>query len=232
MHKIDRLNSFWSVVFYSRRDCMNKTILNKIKLGTLSLSAIALLAACGNDTPTETPTVDDPAVEEPVEEPGAEVAPEEPADEEPEQAGPADTSNGIHNVEFPVSLDQAVQIFYDTFGENINIDEIELDEDIRGFEYSISGWDDNNDYDIDISAQSGEIKSQETEPDNDSDDTINLDNIITPQEAMDIATADAGVDFVEGWTLEVDDGLTVFEIDLNGADDITINAETGDIVDR
>src|SRR5690554_3595892 len=106
MHKIDRLNSFRSVVFNSRRDYMNKTILNKIKLGTLSLSAIALLAACGNDTPTETPTVDEPAVEGPVEEPGAEVAPEDTADvDDPELVGPADTSNGIHNVEFPVSLD-------------------------------------------------------------------------------------------------------------------------------
>lgn len=216
---------------------MNKTLINKIKLGTLSLSTVALLAACGNDTTTEPPVVNDDAVEEPVlEEPTDDTTPDDTADiEDPAEVGPGgsiDTTNGINNVEFPITMEQAVQIFHEIFGENASINEIELDEDIRGYEYSIAGWDDLNEYDLDIGAQSGEIKEQETDRDDDTDDTINLDNIIAPQEAMDIATADAGVDFVEGWTLEVDDGVTVYEIDLRGADDITINAETGDIVDR
>lgn len=216
---------------------MAKTLMNKIKLGALSLSAVTLLAACGDDTTPDAPTVDDPVVEEPaVEEPVEDTTPDDTADvEDPGDVGSGgsvDTSQGISNVEFPITIEQAVQIFNETFGENINIDEIELDEDIRGYEYSISGWDDSNDYDIDIDAHSGEIKEQESEPDNDDDDIINLENVIAPQEAMDIATGDAGVDFIEGWTLEVDDGITVYEIDFKGADDITINAETGDIVDR
>lgn len=212
--------------------------MHKIKLGTLSLSAVALLAACGDDTTTETPTTDDPPVEEPaVETPTEDTTPDDTADvEDPGDVGPGgsvDTSQGISNVEFPTTMEQAVQIFNDTFGANINIDQIELDEDIRGYEYSVSGWDDANEYDIDIDAHTGEVKDQETDADDDNDgDRINLENVISPQEAMDIATADAGVDFVEGWTLEVDDGITVYEIDLDGADDLTINAETGDIVDR
>ena len=84
----------------------------------------------------------------------------------------------------------------------------------------------------DVFAHSGEIKKQDTETDNDRDDVINLDNIITPREAMEIAVNDTGVDFVEGWSLEEDDGIIVYEIDLQGSDDITLNAETGDIVDR
>lgn len=229
-----------SVIFFEakERENMTKTLMNKIKLGALSLSAVALLAACGDDTTPDAPIVDDPVVEEPaVEEPAEDTTPDDTADvEDPAEVGPGgsvDTTKGINNVEFPITLEQAVQIFHETFGENINIDEIELDEDIRGYEYSIAGWDDANDYDIDIDAHTGEIKGQESEPDNDNnDDIINLENVITPQEAMDIATADAGVDFIESWTLEVDDGITVYEIDLKGADDITINAETKDIVDR
>lgn len=215
---------------------MTKNLLHKIKLGTLSLSAVVLLAACGDNTTTETPA-DNPETNNPVVE---EPAVEEPADDttvgetdSDTATGTVDTTNGIDNVEFPVTMEQAVQIFNETFGENINIDDIELDEDMRGYEYSISGWDNENDYDIDIDAHSGEVKEQETDrDDNNNEDTINLENVISPQEAMDIATADAGVDFVEGWTLEVDDGMTVYEIDLKGTDDITINAETGDIVDR
>lgn len=39
---------------------------NKIKLGLFSLSALALLAACGDTTPTDDPTdMEDPVVEEP-----------------------------------------------------------------------------------------------------------------------------------------------------------------------
>ena len=219
---------------------MTKTLMNKIKLGVISLSAVALLAACGDDMTPDPPIVDDPVVEEPaVEEPVEDTTPDDTADvEDPAEVGPGgsvDTTKGIHNVEFPITLEQAVQIFHETFGENSNIDEIELDEDIRGYEYSLSGWDDANDYDIDIDAHSGEIKGQESDPDDDDDDDddiINLENVIAPQEAMDIATADAGVDFIESWTLDVDDGITVYEIDFKGADDITINAETGDIVDR
>lgn len=219
---------------------MTKTLMNKIKLGVISLSAVALLAACGDDMTPDPPIVDDPVVEEPaVEEPVEDTTPDDTADvEDPAEVGPGgsvDTTKGIHNVEFPITLEQAVQIFHETFGENSNIDEIELDEDIRGYEYSLSGWDDANDYDIDIDAHSGEIKGQESDPDDDDDDDddiINLENVIAPQEAMDIAIADAGVDFIESWTLDVDDGITVYEIDFKGADDITINAETGDIVDR
>lgn len=234
------MNFFRSVILHKvkERENMTKTLMHKIKLGTLSLSAVALLAACGDDTTTDEPITDDPAVEEPTDEtPTEDTTADDTADvEDPGNVGPGgsvDTSQGISNVEFPVTMEQAVQIFYDTFGENINIDQIELDEDIRGYEYAISGWDDANEYDIDIDAHSGEIRDQETDADNDNDDDIiNLENVMTPQEAMDIATADAGVDFVKEWTLEVDDGITVYEIDLEGADDVTINAETGDIVDR
>lgn len=215
---------------------MTNTLLNKIKFGALSLSAVALLAACGNDTPaTNDPVTEEPAVETPAEDTTAEdpATVEEPAEEGP--GGSVDTADGIYNVEFPVTLEQAVQKFNETFGENINIDQIELDEDIRGYEYSVSGWDDANEYDLDLDAHSGEIKNQETDQENDNDNgegTINFDNVISPQEAMEIATADAGVNFVEGWTLEVDDGITVYEIELKSSDDVTINAETGDIVDR
>ena len=213
---------------------MNNILLNKIKLGALSLSAVALLAACGNDTPaTNDPAVEEPAVETPTED----TTPDDTANvEDPAEVGPGgsvDTADGIYNVEFPITMEQAVQIFNETFGENINIDQIELDEDIRGYEYSVSGWDDANEYDLDIDAHSGEVKEQESDRDNDNDnDTLNLANVISPQEAMEIATADAGVNFVEGWALEVDDRIAVYEIELKGSDDVTINAETGDIVDR
>ena len=212
---------------------MNKTIIQKIKLGVLSLSAVALLAACANDDAelTDNPVVEDPVTEEPTDntnETDEATEPEEPTN----VMGSQDTSNGIYDVEFPVTLEQATELFAQTFGQDVNISSIELDEDIRGYEYDLSGWDGEQEYELSLDAHSGEIKKQDIEQDNDRDDIINFDNIITPREAMEIAVNDTGVDFVEGWSLEEDDGIIVYEIDLQGIDDITLNAETGDIVDR
>lgn len=212
---------------------MNKTIIQKIKLGVLSLSAVALLAACANDDAelTDNPVVEDPVTEEPTDntnETDEATEPEEPTN----VMGSQDTSNGIYDVEFPVTLEQATELFAQTFGEDVNISSIELDEDIRGYEYDLSGWDGEQEYELSLDAHSGEIKKQDIEQDNDRDDIINFDNIITPREAMEIAVNDTEVDFIEGWSLEEDDGIIVYEIDLQGSDDITLNAETGDIVDR
>ena len=209
---------------------MNKTIIQKIKLGALSLSAVALLAACAdNKEPIDDPVGNDPVVEEPTDDTTQD---DDATDKEEPAIGSQDTSNGIYDVEFPVTLEQATELFAQTFGEDVNISSIELDEDIRGYEYDLSGWDGEQEYELSLDAHSGEIKKQDTETDNDRDDVINLDNIITPREAMEIAVNDTGVDFVEGWSLEEDDGIIVYEIDLQGIDDITLNAETGDIVDR
>ena len=209
---------------------MNKTIIQKIKLGALSLSAVALLAACAdNIEPIDDPVGDDPVVEEPTDDTTQD---DDATDKEEPAIGSQDTSNGIYDVEFPVTLEQATELFAQTFGEDVNISSIELDEDIRGYEYDLSGWDGEQEYELSLDAHSGEIKKQDIEQDNDRDDIINFDNIMTPREAMEIAVNDTGVDFVEGWSLEEDDGIIVYEIDLQGSDDITLNAETGDIVDR
>lgn len=214
---------------------MSQSLIKKLQLGIVSLSALALMAACGDSNTTQEPAdTNEPAVEEPnqSEETDDKNETEKPAADD---AGTLDTSKGLSNVEFPVSVEQALQKFYDTFGENINIDQIELETDRNIFKYSISGWDEQNEYELDVDAETGEVVKQEKEQDNDRDDEIlNMDNIITPQEAMDIAIKDTGSENIESWKLEVDDGITVYEIDFEDSayDDITINAETGAIVDR
>jgi hypothetical protein len=60
---------------------MNKTLLKKIQLGILSLSAVGLLAACGGGGGTEEPPATDPSMEEPAPEDPAGEMPEEPADD-------------------------------------------------------------------------------------------------------------------------------------------------------
>lgn len=233
---------------------MSKEIIKKIQLGFISLSAVALLAACGDGMNEETPMTEDPVEDTQTPDEGAnEEAPQEEETQQDEEANQdpnsqndpgqeettgqteqeaVDTSNGILNVEFPITLDQARQTFYDTFGENINIDEIEFDEDRGVYEYDISGWDDGNEYDLEINAETGEITEQSTEKDDDQDYIIEFDNLITPQEAMQIAADESGSDYITEWSLEEEQGVTAYEIDIENGDDITVDAITGEVIDR
>jgi len=227
-------------------------VIKKIQLGLLSFSAVAILAACGGGNDEEMPPMDDQTEETQPQEDSQEGTQDgeiqdeitdEAADDSGSEDGTTsdqneeavDTSNGILNAEFPVALNQATQLFSDTFGANVNIDQVEFDEDDGVYEYQISGWDDQNEYDLDVDAESGDIVEEETDDDDDEEDTLTFDNIITPQEAMQAAVNAGNTDYVESWTLEVEDGTMVYDVDLENDDDdddITVDAETGDVIDQ
>lgn len=218
---------------------MKNNIKKKLGMGIVSLSAVALLAACGDTNTTEDPAVEDPAVEEPATDPATDDTTDDATTDDATDDTTADTtqttdapdtSNGIYGVEFAVSLEEAVQIFHDTFGEGINISDVEFDTDRGNYEYQISGWDEENDYELDIDATTGEVSEEEIERDSDRDNIIDFDAIISPAEAMDIAVDESGSDFVKEWSLEEDDGFTIYEIDIENGNDVTIDAETGDVL--
>lgn len=218
---------------------MKNNIKKKLGMGIVSLSAVALLAACGDTNTTEDPAVEDPAVEEPATDPATDDTTDDATTDDATDDTTADTtqttdapdtSNGIYGVEFAVSLEEAVQIFHDTFGEGINISDVDFDTDRGNYEYQISGWDEENDYELDIDATTGEVNEEETDRDSDRDNVIDFNAIISPTEAMDIAVEESGSDFVEDWSLEEDDGFTIYEVNIENGNDVTIDAETGDVL--
>lgn len=221
---------------------MKNNIKKKLGMGIVSLSAVALLAACGDTNTTEDPAVEDPAIEEPATDPATDDTTDNATDDATDDmtddttadttqtTDAPDTSNGIYGVEFAVSLEEAVQIFHETFGEGINISDVDFDTDRGNYEYQISGWDEENDYELDIDATTGEVNEEETDRDSDRDNVIDFNAIISPTEAMDIAVEESGSDFVEDWSLEEDDGFTIYEVNIENGNDITIDAETGDVL--
>jgi len=224
---------------------MDTTIFKKWKLGLVSLSALALMAACGNDNDplpdTETPDTTEEPAEDPAdtengtdEQTGDQAGEEDTTDQsdttDNENTETGTASEGILSMTFQISLEDAVQTFHDTFGENVNIEEVEFDEDHGEYYYEIDGWEGNKEYELDIHANTGEIRKESTDDNEDPDDDIlEIENYITPEEAMQAAVDVSTTDFVEEWTLEFEDGRPVYDIDLQGADDVEVDAETGEV---
>lgn len=207
---------------------MNKV--KGMKLGILSLSSFFVLAACTNDnTTTDDDTIADTAEEilESSESMGTEVS----SDTTDMTSDSMATGAGIENMGFMVSLDDAITTFRDTFtGDNINIDSIQFEMDDNRYVYSIDGWDDANDYELDIDAETGDILSQEQEEDTDADDMLAVEGIVSPKEAMDAALAASGEGYVKEWELEVENDQTIYDIDIEDGSDQKVDALTGDVL--
>jgi uncharacterized membrane protein YkoI len=144
----------------------------------------------------------------------------------------AQTSNqdspGIEYLEFPITVYDAIDLFNNEFGRP-HIDEIEFEREDGRYVYDFEGWDGQYEYELKIDAQTGEILSREVEAEDDQGDILDLSGIITPQEAMAIALEVSGGSYVKDWELEVEDGYTVYDIDIEGGEDQDIDAHTGDV---
>lgn len=203
--------------------------MRKVKLVVLSMSTLLLLAACGENTDT-TLTPIEPETEESVETDESNTNTPVETDEEPTQ-----TTKGIQDVDFEVSLDDAVQRFMDTFPEAEGIDKVQFDVDDGRFEYELDGFNAGYEFELTIDAETGDILEQSTDDDDDHEVAIDFGNIISPQEAMSFALEAAGSGYVKEWELETDDGRTYYEIDIEGADNnvdsVDIDAVSGDILE-
>lgn len=212
-----------------------------LRFGLLTLSAGALLAACdGEDTTTDTNPIEEEVTEtedtEPIEE-----QPEETEDESMDNTETTDDTStedtvnqmetpGIQGIELPVTLNSAIDIFYETFAsEDITLDSIQFEEEDGRYIYSFNGWDGEYEYELEVDAETGEVADQEQDEDGDTDDTLNLEGIITPLEAMDAALEASGSGYVEEWELEVENDQTIYDIDIEDGDDQKIDAVTGDV---
>lgn len=206
--------------------------MNKIKTWMLSGSTLLLLAACGAEQPTPDANTE-PAeqIEETDQTQGSEDTTTDEGTENSTSTGET-TSQGIETRDFEYTLDDAVRIFFDTFPEAEGIDKVEFDVDDGRFEYEIDGFNATMEFELTVDAETGEIRDQSSENDDDTNTAINFDAIISPQEAMQIALDDAGAGYVKEWELDTDDGRTEYDIDIEGVDDREIDAETGEVVDR
>lgn len=144
-------------------------------------------------------------------------------------------TTGIEDKEFKISLDDAVKKFKDEFKvEGIEISSVELDKDNEKYAYDIKGFNGNDEYEAKVDAESGEIlsKEQDSEDDSDNEKAIDFAKVKDAKEAIDKALEN-NKGFVKSYELDVnDEGKTVYEIDVVGGDDVELDAETLDIIQK
>lgn len=143
----------------------------------------------------------------------------------------SNTKASLENATLFVTLDSAKAAFYDTFAStDINIDSVAVDRENGVIEYKVSGFQDNNEYELVLNGETGEILKYETDTDNDDTLALNFDNIISPEEAMEKAVAAKGDGYIVEWDLEAERDGAFYDFDIENGKDIRINAETGEVL--
>lgn len=205
--------------------------IKNLKYGVSALALAAILAACGNENANQAKEdVKDAAN-------NTEAAVTEEVDKAKDNVEEKvdDLKSGIEEKEFAVSLDDAVAKFKEAFpAEGIEINSVELDEDDGVYAYSIEGFDGEKEYQAKIDAESGEILGQEEEVDDDKDNNVAIDftKILAPKDAMTKALEN-NKGYVNSYEIETNDsGKLVYSIDVENGDDVELDAESGDIIQK
>ncbi|MBM6613955.1 PepSY domain-containing protein [Desemzia sp. RIT804] len=213
---------------------------NKRKLALLTLVSTGILGACGTnssndaDLEEQSSSAQESSMDSHSEDMSSESSESGTTDES--SSSSSGSTQGINEQEFDISLDDAIQIYNETH-PNSSIESIEFDDDDAKYEYDFDGFDDANEYELSIDASTGEAVDRETDSDNDdNNEALNLDNIVSPQEAMTTALEEVGSGYVDSWHLDTENGLTVYEISIENSqdddDDIIINAQTGEFINK
>lgn len=146
-----------------------------------------------------------------------------------------EATRGIEEKEFKVSLDDAVNKFKEAFKvDGIEVSSLEFDEDDGKYVYDISGFKDNEEFEAKIDAESGEVLSKEQDKDDDTKDdkAIVFTKVKAPKEAI-AKALENNKGFVKSYELDFNDqGKLVYEIDVVGGDDVELDAETLDIIQK
>ncbi|AEB30715.1 hypothetical lipoprotein precursor [Carnobacterium sp. 17-4] len=200
-------------------------MLAKVKLGLISGSALALLAACGTETPNEeTPT----------------STPESESSSSMESSATSDSSSvsstNFEGKSFSVTYEQAVADFQEAYPDAA-ISSVDFDKDFGEYTFEINGFDDTQEIEWEVNAETGEETKNNTEKkDSDFDDQeLMVDDVMAIDELIANSEEEAPNATMVSWNLEVDDDTKtpVFTGEFeegNNEVDVLLNAETGEFL--
>lgn len=131
------------------------------------------------------------------------------------------------------TLEEAIDAFYAHFGDDaIELTGAGFDEEDGKYCYEINGFKDGEEYELVLDANTLEVVSEKKEAEDDANVlVIDRTKLITGKEAMEKALeGQADGVYVEGYELEVENGKAIYDIDLENAEDVKIDAATGEIL--
>ena len=148
-------------------------------------------------------------------------------------------SNAATENAITLSAEDAIKIFTDKYA-NVNIDEISFEKDNGVYAYEINGFDDANEYELEVNAADGSIIKEKSEKDRDPDDkAIDLALLGNANELIESAKTDAGEGFyLDSYSIDVEDSGSITNIDIevknaNGKDiEYEYNLETKELIKK
>lgn len=136
-----------------------------------------------------------------------------------------------------LSAEDAVKIFNDKYA-GVSIDEISFEKDNGVYAYEINGFDDANEYELEINAADGSIIKEKSEKDNTADKKlIDLALIKNIDELVNTSLQDAGDGYhLNSFSIEYEVDITKLEVeveDANGKDiEYEYNLETKELIKK
>lgn len=136
-----------------------------------------------------------------------------------------------------LSAEDAVKIFNDKYA-NVNIDEISFELDNGVYVYEINGFDDANEYELEVNAADGSIIKDKSEKDNTADKkALDLTLIKNIDELVATSLKDAGDGYhLNSFSLEHEAGITKLDIEVENASGKDIeyeyNLETKELIKK
>uniref|UniRef100_UPI0010336E9B PepSY domain-containing protein n=1 Tax=Clostridioides difficile TaxID=1496 RepID=UPI0010336E9B len=119
--------------------------------------------------------------------------------------------------DFKVPYTDAINIFKDKY-KDADIVDLSLERDLNKFVYTVEGVDDNNEYKMKIDANTKDVLEDKTEKLDSEDlngvarkEKLDLNDIMTPQQAMEIALKEQN-GMVKEWSLDKDLDVTFYNI--------------------
>lgn len=118
---------------------------------------------------------------------------------------------------------------------NAKVDEIQLETKGNKYVYEISGFDNDKEYSANVNAKSGKVTRAHSEKldKNDNKTALDLNKVISRKKANSLAEKAAKKGQGLAWTLETDNGTTVWEVEVvdgHKSTDVKINAQNKKII--
>lgn len=127
--------------------------------------------------------------------------------------------------EVSLSIDDAKKAFDLEFGVgHIGITSLSLDNENGKYYYEIDGFLDNKEYEAKIDANTGDIVESKSEAENENKEVLDFTLLKDPNDVITKALEGKENAYVKEWELSIENGKAVYELDIENADDMEIDA--------